>query len=78
MIKLGIVVFTLALAACSKNVETPIAMLDISEKICAVSHAKPEAMVGRIWFPTFTPEMYIRCSREGRKEKIEYIVRVVK
>lgn len=78
MIKIGILFSVIALTACSKTVEAPIEMVGVAEKLCAVPNAKPEAMSGRIWFPTFTEEMYIRCSREDMDEKIEYTVRLVK
>lgn len=78
MIKIGILVLTLALTACSKTVETPIEMVGIAEKLCAVPNAKPEALKGLRWYPSMIEEMYIRCSREDMDEKFEYTVRVVK
>lgn len=78
MIKIGILVFALALTACSKNVEAPIEMVGIAEKLCAAADAKTEVVSGRFWFPTFTTELYIRCKREDIEGKLEYTVRFVK
>lgn len=78
MIKVGILLSVIGLMACSKTVEAPIEMVETAEKLCAVANAKPEVLTGRLWFPTFTGEFYIRCKREDMKEKIEYTVRVVK
>lgn len=78
MIKIGILVLTLSITACSKTVEAPIEMVETAEKLCAVANAKPEVLSGRLWFPTFASGFYIRCKREDMKEKIEYTVRLVK
>lgn len=76
--KYAVVILSLVLVGCTKNVGIPIDMVDVAEKICAVSHAKPEMMVGRIWFPSFKQDFYIQCKREDRQDKIEYTVGVIK
>lgn len=78
MIKIGILVLTLALTACTRHIGADEELVKIAKGFCETANAELSVTTVRHLFPSFTVDVYILCKKEGSKDKIEIVLKGVK